>query len=203
MQGRSEFGEQLERVRRGDPGAMEGLMRSCREGVRRQAHGMLGGREAARVDSSDLVQETMAQAFTEIKKFRGSSESEWMAWLRSILLAKVRRLRRHHRAQKRSVLREIPRSDSAIDPSAYPADAQLIAEERRNSLAAGLEQLPAEMAEIVVRRVFLRETFAEIAASLNLNPSTSRVMFCRAIRRLRDLVPDEFSTDRSRSDALS
>src|SRR5438874_1780252 len=45
----------------------------------------LGPRLRAKVDPSDIVQETLMDAHKGWAKFRGSSEAELMAWLRQIL----------------------------------------------------------------------------------------------------------------------
>ena len=42
-----------------------------------------------KVDASDLVQETMLEAYRDFDRFQGRSEQEWMAWLRKILAHNV------------------------------------------------------------------------------------------------------------------
>jgi Sigma-70 region 2 len=36
------------------------------------------------VDASDLIQETMLEAYRDFHRFRGVTEAEWLAWLRQI-----------------------------------------------------------------------------------------------------------------------
>ena len=38
-----------------------------------------------KIDASDIVQQTLMDAFTKREQFRGSSEAELMTWLRTIL----------------------------------------------------------------------------------------------------------------------
>ena len=59
-----------------------------------------------RLDSSDLVQETLFQAARHIRQFQGECEQEWRAWLTRIAEREViRQLRRHLGAEKRDVKR--------------------------------------------------------------------------------------------------
>ena len=49
-------------------------------------------RVQGRVDASDLVQETFLDACRDFGHFRGISESEWVAWLRKILIYNLARV---------------------------------------------------------------------------------------------------------------
>ena len=72
----------------------------------------LDARLRSRVNPSDLVQETFLRASRHFGEFCGSSEQEWLGWLRTILRRSV--LKMVHRqvvAHKRSVLREISLQD--------------------------------------------------------------------------------------------
>jgi RNA polymerase sigma-70 factor (ECF subfamily) len=201
MQSDSEFAELLDRVRRDDKNALETLLGTCRAILRQRARGQLGRRYTARVDTSDVVQETMTQAFQNIQNFRGQTRGEWMAWLQSILAAKARRLRRRHRAEKRSVAQEAPHSailavERAREVKCLLPDQQLLEVERRTELTRALEQLPEPMSEVIVRRIFLQQQFDEVATALNRSPGATRVLWTRAVRKLREILPLEFFPDR-------
>ncbi len=49
----------------------------------------LGSNQRAKVDPSDIVQQTMLDAHRKLDQFRGSTEAEMAAWLRKILSCKV------------------------------------------------------------------------------------------------------------------
>ena len=49
----------------------------------------LDARLRALADSSDIVQQTLLRAHERIGQFRGTSEAEFLAWLRAILARKL------------------------------------------------------------------------------------------------------------------
>ena len=79
------FAELIKDARAGDPAALELLLARYRPLARHIAHGLLGAQVGRRGDSSDIVQETMARAFNKIDDFRGTTEPEWIGWLRAII----------------------------------------------------------------------------------------------------------------------
>src|SRR6516162_5416091 len=61
-----------------------------------------------RVDASDLVQETFLDACRDFGQFRGTSEIEWVAWLRKVLIYNLARVvQKQLLAQKRNARREV------------------------------------------------------------------------------------------------
>src|SRR5262249_23863022 len=55
-------------------------------------------------------------------------------------------------------------------------------------LAAAIQQLPDDMRAVIVRRVFQQEPFEVVAQALNRSPGAARVLWTRALRRLRELL---------------
>src|SRR5215469_16577252 len=49
-----------------------------------------------KVDPSDLVQETFLEAYRDFEQFRGSTEKEFLSWLRQVLLSNLANLVRHY-----------------------------------------------------------------------------------------------------------
>src|SRR5262245_34360770 len=77
-----------------------------------------------KVDPADLVQETFFKACRDFSLFRGSTEGEWIGWLRKILAFTVANLvRRYYGTQGRDVnleremADELERSSQALDRS--------------------------------------------------------------------------------------
>src|SRR5260370_7385747 len=50
-----------------------------------RARRRLGPRLRRKLDAADVVQETLLQAYENLRQFRGGSEGELAAWLRAIL----------------------------------------------------------------------------------------------------------------------
>src|SRR5205085_103448 len=62
----------------------------------------------AKVDASDLVQQTMLEAHRDFARFEGKTEAEWLAWLRRILSHNAGDfIRRFRGSAKRQVNREV------------------------------------------------------------------------------------------------
>jgi RNA polymerase sigma-70 factor (ECF subfamily) len=180
------FEQRLSRGRGGDRAALDELFARWRPLLCLQASQALGSDLAARVDPSDVVQEACARAFAELASFRGTSEGEWVAWLRAIVARQAVRTWRHHHAGKRSPDRERPLAGSPPAPGTAP-----LADEEAGRLAGALERLPGPMRQVVLRRIFHAEPFEAIAASLGCSCGAARVMWTRALRRLRADFPPE------------
>ncbi len=182
----SSFAESLARSREGDRAALEGLFARWRPLLRLQASRALGADLTARVDPSDVVQETCTQAFADLEAFRGTTEGEWLAWLRKMVIGHAAKARRFHHAQGRD-----PRCEQAgvetAHPSALPL-ARLLDDERAALVAAAVEELPVDMRQVVVRRVFQRQPFAEVAQALGCTVGAARARWTRALRRLRQTL---------------
>jgi RNA polymerase sigma-70 factor (ECF subfamily) len=181
------FAERLSRCRDGDRVSLNDLFDRWRPLLRLQARRLLGPDLAARIDPSDVVQESFAQAYADLPDFRGHSEAQWIAWLRRIVAGQAAKARRHHRAERRSPQREEPPDSGAAAAGRSPSSA-VLNEEEAARLAAVVERLPTMMREVVQRRVFDGEPFDEIAAALGCSTGAARVTWTRALRRLRQIL---------------
>jgi RNA polymerase sigma-70 factor (ECF subfamily) len=184
------FADRLARGRAGDPAALEELFAPWRPLLRLQAGQLLGAELSARVDASDVVQEAWRQAFADLDQFRGGSAGEWLNWLRTLVAGQAANLRRFHHAGKRSPDREDawPAEHPAEQAPGPAVEAVLHEEDAR--LAAALEALPDDMRAVVVGRVFQREPFEVVARALGRSPGAARVLWTRAVRRLRQMLAD-------------
>src|SRR5262245_31341944 len=101
--------ELLQQARSGDAEALQLLLQRYREFIRLVVSCHSPGQLRARLDSSDLVQETLLQAAQHIGQFQGHAEEEWRAWLGRIAEREViHQARRHLDAAKRARSREQP-----------------------------------------------------------------------------------------------
>jgi RNA polymerase sigma-70 factor (ECF subfamily) len=185
------FADRLARGRAGDRGALDELFAPWRALLRLQADRLLGAELSARVDPSDVVQEALAQAFAGLEQFRGQTEGEWVGWLRSIVAGQAANTQRFHRAARRDAARDgaLP-ADPPGSTSQNPPAAVILREEDAR-LAAAVEALPANMRAVVVRRVFHRQPFDAVAGALGCTPGAARVLWTRALRRLREILQEK------------
>src|SRR3954470_20994094 len=99
----------LEKARPGEPAARTQLFARCRAylGLAARAHVETWLR--AKVDASDLVQQTLLEAYRDFGHFRGQTEAEWLAWLRRILAHNAANfVRQYHGTAQRQARREVP-----------------------------------------------------------------------------------------------
>jgi RNA polymerase sigma-70 factor (ECF subfamily) len=159
----------------------------------------------AQVNPSDLVQETFLEAYRDFKQFRGQTEVELLGWLRRILLHNLGRLvEKQVRAKKRSVRRTVSLEErlKELDKSAAKVEAALLchgsspsAQAERRELAAiladQLARLPKGHREVIILRNLEGLSFEEVAQRLKRSPGAVRVLWLRALDRLRQLLKRE------------
>lgn len=181
---------------RGDADACNELLTRYRPWLNLLAKIQLNPRLQSRFDASDVVQQTMLNAFRDLPQFRGSTEAELKAWLRQILAHVLSHERRHHRdAQKRSIDRDVSidrrlaessqklQSILAADDSS-PSD-RAIRDEDELLLAQVLEKLPADYQQIIILRNLEGLSHEEAARRLGRNLGATRMLWVRALARLR------------------
>ena len=79
----------------------------------------------ARLDASDLVQETFLKAHRHFGQFRGTTEEELVVWLRQILATTLANLVRHHYGAHRRDLRLERELAAELDQSSQMLDQRL------------------------------------------------------------------------------
>jgi RNA polymerase sigma-70 factor (ECF subfamily) len=199
--------ELLDRAGRGDVGARQLLLERHRARLRRMVAVRLDSRLAARVDPSDLVQETLADAAARLGDYLRGRPLPFYPWLRQIAWDRlVEAHRRHLHAGRRSVTREqpwsVPLPDESVGrlvdrlaASGTSPSRRLIRAELRERLRAALDRLPPRDREVLVMRHLEQMEIAEIAAVLGLAAGAVMTRHTRALARLRGLLDDESSED--------
>src|SRR6516165_12677859 len=99
--------ELIRRCRSGDGQARDLLFTRYRQYLWLLAQGQLGGKLRARCDPSDLVQQTLLEAFRDFAGFTGAHEAELLGWLRQILAHNLYNEARHQGAQRRDAARQV------------------------------------------------------------------------------------------------
>jgi RNA polymerase sigma-70 factor (ECF subfamily) len=156
----------------------------------------IGGKLQAKVDASDLVQETMLEAHKNFPQFRGATEAEFTAWLRQIMAGVVcGLLRRYFGTQKRDLqlertFRENLGNSSLlfekgfVDLRSSPSQ-QAARREQVVLLADALENLPKDYREVLVLRHMEGLTFPDIANRMERTQDSVEKLWVRGLARLR------------------
>jgi RNA polymerase sigma-70 factor (ECF subfamily) len=166
-----------------------------REYLRLLARLQLDPRLRGKLDPSDVVQQTLLEAYEKRGQFRGTSEAEWLAWLRQALAHNLADTLRAFGQAKRDVGRE--RSlGAAVEASSCRLAAFLAAEqsspsqraerhERAVRLAEALAALPEDNREALVLHYCEDRPLAEIAQHLGRTPAAVAGLLKRGLKQLR------------------
>jgi RNA polymerase sigma-70 factor (ECF subfamily) len=163
--------------------------------LRLLAGARLDPRLRAKLDPSDLVQQTLLEAYQGLDGFRGRSAEEMAGWLRQILARNLANALRDFRRDKRDVAREQDLEGLLRDSSAR-VEAWLAAEQSSPSaraerqeeavrLAAALEELPPAQREVVVLRYFHGWSLPEIGRHVGRSASAVAGLLHRGLQQLR------------------
>jgi RNA polymerase sigma-70 factor (ECF subfamily) len=159
----------------------------------------LDPRLRGKLDPSDVVQQTLVQAYQALDQFRGTSDGELAAWLRQILARNLAMAVRDFARAKRDLARE--RSlEGALAQSSSRLDAWLAADQSSPScqaqrkeqavrLAEALEQLPEAQREALVLQHWQGWSLAQIGEHLGRSPEAVAGLIKRGLKRLRELMP--------------
>jgi RNA polymerase sigma-70 factor (ECF subfamily) len=170
--------ELLRRVGDGDRQARSQLLLRHRPRLRRLIALRLDPRLAARLDPSDVVQESLAEADRRLGRYLRERPLPFYPWLRQLALEQlVEQHRRHLRAGRRSVLREQAEPPRLPDQSAGELAERLLAggdspsaglhrEELRVRVRAALEALAGPDREVLLLRYLEQMAAAEVAAAI-------------------------------------
>jgi RNA polymerase sigma-70 factor (ECF subfamily) len=198
--------ELLDRVRRGDGAAVDGLLARHRAALRRMIDLRMDRGVRQRVDASDIVQDVLIEANRRLTDYLANPSMPFRLWLRH--MAKDRLIdahRRHRVAASRSVDREIPLQSTGDDSPAAdvvrgladreptPAEAATWRELERR-FAEAVEQLDPQDRQIVLLRHFEHLSTAEAAEVLGLAKPAAGMRYLRAMRRLRVLLDGDRPT---------
>ncbi len=193
----------------GDRGALDRLLAPHRDRLRRMVAARIDPRLATRVDPSDVVQETLAEASRQLADYAERRTLPFYVWLRELAWKRLVGLYRFHvLAQRRSVEREQAEWIGLSDDSAMGLAKQLAARvsspserlaqaELKDRLHSALAQLSLQDREIIVMRHLEQLQVDEIAAILNISSSAVKMRRMRAFERLRSILTADDSEDKT------
>ena len=186
----------IDQARRGDHAARLSLLERYRDYLRRMVAVRLDRRLAPRVDSSDVVQETLAMASRGMDDFLRDQPIPFLGWLRQLAAASIKEThRRHIVSQRRSVHRETCEADLPDDSAmrlgqklmardTSPSN-RMIRQEMRDQVKTALAEMSPRDREILVMRYLEQLDGADIAEALGITEGAVKVRLLRALQRMR------------------
>ncbi|QDU56112.1 sigma-70 family RNA polymerase sigma factor [Aeoliella mucimassa] len=201
------FNTLFDHARDGNISSIGTLLHHYRNYLAVLASTQLEPRLLPRVSPSDVVQETLLRAHKNFGQFRGSSEPELLAWLRQILVNNLATfIEQHMLAARRDVRRErsLERLGASLEHSTIQLARMLPAKGKTPSvlvqqqeeavrLADRLAQLPEDYCRVLVLRNLQELPFEQVAQRMGRSVGASRMLWLRAIDRLRTIYDEEAS----------
>jgi RNA polymerase sigma-70 factor (ECF subfamily) len=196
--------ELIRRAGEGDESALRQLFARHRKRLRRMVAVRLDPALSARVDPSDVVQESFMEASRKLPDYCSKPSIPFYPWLRKIAWERLVHIHTRHLAvQRRSVRREVGHQPQLSDASVMEfadrfAASQtspsrgLVRKEIQRRVRCALEDLEANDREILVLRYLEGLSIKEIAAILELSAAAASMRHLRALERLRGLLADSF-----------
>jgi RNA polymerase sigma-70 factor, ECF subfamily len=189
--------ELLVRLHAGDTHAGDALLRRFEPWLKLLARVQLESRFQAKFDPSDIVQQAMIEAMRSFPQFRGTTEPEFAGWLRQILAHTLaHEIRRYQGTKKRDIDRELSldaelaqssqRLGAVLAASATSPSQKAVRHEREVLLARVLERLPEDYREVLILRHLEGLPHDEIARRMNRKPGAVRMLWVRALARLKE-----------------
>jgi RNA polymerase sigma-70 factor, ECF subfamily len=194
----------LVRSRNGNPPAPEpagagfvvsGTLERLRPYLLLLARMQMDSRLQAKLDPSDVVQESLLQAYESRAQFRGRTEGELAAWLRQILARKLAHAWRDLRRGKRDLHRERSLEAALEESSARLAawgqrelsspSQQAEHNEQAVRLAGVLVSLPPAQREALVLHYWQDWSLADIGRHLGRSPAAVAGLLKRGLKQLR------------------
>lgn len=163
--------------------------------LRLLAQARLDPRLQGRFEASDIVQQTLLDAYRARDGYRGTTEGELAAWLRQILVRNLFHAVRDVRCAKRDQRRERP-LEIALQESSARLERWLASEESSPShqiaqmeeilrTAQAVAALPEGQREAVVLHYWQGCSLAEIGEHLGRSRSAVAGLLYRGLRQLR------------------
>jgi RNA polymerase sigma-70 factor (ECF subfamily) len=176
----------ITRARAGDELAKNRLASRYSAALLRWAHGRIPERARGGVDTHDLVQSALYRGFTHLDTFENRGSGAFLAFVRQILLNRIRdEARRVRRRPRQDELDE-----SIPDDQLSPLEG-LIRRERLEAYESALAKLSPTRREALILRLELGFRYREIAEAMGLpSGNAARLLASRAYLQLSKLLKE-------------
>jgi RNA polymerase sigma-70 factor, ECF subfamily len=162
------------------------------------ARSHIGSRHRARLDPSDIVQQSLLDACRKNDQFRGTTDAERVAWLKQILANNLADAVRGLARAKRDIARERPleaevgdsfsRVEGWLATSQSSPSQQAVRADELLCMADALASLPSLQQEAIVLHHLQGLPLAEVGQQLGKTPAAVAGLLHRGLKRLREMM---------------
>ena len=140
----------------------------------------------ARLESRDILQNTLLKSFQRLHQFDGRNGASLMAWLARIAENEIRDQADFQHRQRRDVAAGVSLDDVGVEigSTLRSALSQAVLHEQAQRLERALEALEPAHREIIVLRKFEELSFPEIAVRMRRSDDACRMLLARALTAL-------------------
>ena len=171
---------------RGEPGALDALVVSNLPRLHAFVRLRMGPRMRAREGSIDIVQSICREVLEDLPGLEYRGETEFLRWLFTTALNKLRERGRYHARERRD-----PDRECAIDASSLTGYATLITPSREaigyediEKLEAAFDRLPDDYVDVITLSRIVGLSHREIAGHLGRSEGATRTLLGRALAKL-------------------
>jgi len=179
----------------GDPSAHSQLCHVYAERVQWMVRFRMGRELRSKLESMDLVQNTLVRVLNGIKGFTYKNEGDFVRWLSKIVENEVRANLKHLHARKRDIRKErrfdkhVPDTGQALDQIPDPValttpSVMMSRKEDLTRLEQAIETLKPEYREAILLAKVEGLSYEEIGKRTNKSPDAVRMLATRAMAAL-------------------
>jgi RNA polymerase sigma-70 factor (ECF subfamily) len=174
----------LARARAGDGEAAGLLLEKYRPYLRILAQRQLDHNLAARLDASDLVQQTCLSVLGRLPQFDGRDEAQFIGWLRTVHENNIRdAVREHLRTAKRAAGREV-----SVEADDLAGQLRASSPSQRVLVGESAAELAAALREAVRLRYLEGRSLTEIAERMERSVVAAAGLVKRGLIQLRKMM---------------
>jgi RNA polymerase sigma-70 factor (ECF subfamily) len=152
----------------------------------------IGGKLNARLDASDLIQQTCLSAVRNFQHFKGQGIPEFNVWLRQIHQRNLQDAVREHVLAAQRALKREQRLEAGAEAQIAAADesspSRAMASEEAAVLGCALEELPPDQREAVRLRHLEGLSLEEIANQMGRSEASVAGLLKRGLQALREIL---------------
>ncbi|MDG2149807.1 MAG: sigma-70 family RNA polymerase sigma factor [Planctomycetota bacterium] len=184
----------LDEAQNGDRRALEDLLARYQDRIRRIVHIRLSVNLRTRIESMDIVQETLSAAFQHINDLQPRSTASILQWLSRIAENRIRDAWRSHFAEKRDPRREVDiealvSSGGGPDSPTKSPSEKASQRELEAVVDEAMAQLSEDAREVILLRTYQGGSWDFVAHQLGRpGPDAARQLYRRARVQLGRLV---------------